>query len=239
MTTIDPQLADRIRQAIASPAQVLPRAASRETARAWSARAVLAVLEAWNQEMAEEEQARVEELLRETGLLGMEPTDDGFVIRLKHAQEIATAMVEAFDAMCSGATNYVEQESTVTDPARERAVLAGLPLDQIPPPRTYRIIIVKPGGRTPHELRRAAEEERDRLRAELDAHRHDLSATLAALFEPADLHHLHQELVGRYVATDTAGDPYMVDGSPAAVGPLIDALDTAEYLARATSGGPR
>jgi hypothetical protein len=125
------------------------------------------------------EQARVDAVMEQTGFAGMEVTDDGVRIRLVHAADLAASMVDAFDTMLqvAPADNYREWESTVTDPATKAAIDAGLPMEQWPPHRRYTFIVVKPGGKTPHELRREAEAGRDRLaglletaRAERDAH---------------------------------------------------------------------
>lgn len=111
-----------------------------------------------------DEDARVDDLMERTGFAGME-VHDGVRIRLKYAAEMASAMVSAFDALIEtrGAENYVEWESTVTDPAAEEAMRAGKPMEEWPPHRQYRLIVVKPGGKTPHELRRQAEAERDAM----------------------------------------------------------------------------
>ena len=100
--------------------------------------------------------AEVDRVLAETGLIGMEPLADGVRIRLKHAADLAAGMVAAFDELIrqKGCENYVEWDSTVTDPTDLRK---------------YTFIVVKPGGKTPHELRRQAEQERDELRARLAA----------------------------------------------------------------------
>ena len=124
--------------------------------------------------------AAVDRVMRQTGFAGMDIRDGSVQLRLKHAADIAAAMVSAFDALIEvhDAENYVEWESTVTDPAREQAMQAGLPPEQWPPHRRYRLIVVKPGGKTPHELRREAEARLDALVGHRDALRHHM-ATLA------------------------------------------------------------
>lgn len=106
------------------------------------------------------EKVEVDRLMDQTGFAGLEITGNGVQLRLKYAADIAAHMVEAFDTLCEvrGATNYVEWESTITDPAREQAIKAGLPQEEWPPHRRYSVIVVKPGGKTPHQLRQEAEQ---------------------------------------------------------------------------------
>lgn len=114
--------------------------------------------------------AEVDRVMAETGFAGMNIEDRGVEIRLKHAADIAAGMVDAFDALMEtrGAENYVEWESTVTDPAREQAIEGGLPPAEWPPLRKYRVIVVKPDGKTPHELRMEAESKVAKLTAEVE-----------------------------------------------------------------------
>ncbi len=116
------------------------------------------------------QQADVDRMMRETGFISMEAAEDGGVqLRLKMAHDIAAAMCEAFDTLIHvrGAENYVEWEGTVTDPARELAVRAGDP-DPLPQHRQYSFIVVRPGGKTPHQLRQDADARAEQLRVERD-----------------------------------------------------------------------
>lgn len=114
------------------------------------------------------QQAEVDRMMDQTGFISMEATDKGMQLRLKMARDIAAAMCSAFDALIHvhGATNYVKWEGTVTDPATEEAIKAGA--EDVPPLRKYHFIVVKPGGKSPHTLRREVEAERDQLRVERD-----------------------------------------------------------------------
>jgi len=119
---------------------------------------------------AADQQADVDRMMRETGFISMETTQDGGVqLRLKMARDIAAAMCEAFDALihAHGAENYVEWESTVTDPALEEAIRRGDP-DPLPPHRKYSFIVVRPGGKTPHQLRQDADARAEQLHVERD-----------------------------------------------------------------------
>lgn len=139
---------------------------------------VEAALDAASNVYAAAEDAAVDQVLADAGLVGLEPVSDGVRIRLKHSQDLAAGMVAAFDQLVqtSGAQNYVESESTVTDPARAAAIDAGLPPEEWPAPRRYRFIVVKPDGLSPHELRLAAEQARDTAQAETTRLRQELRA---------------------------------------------------------------
>jgi hypothetical protein len=114
-------------------------------------------------------EATVQDTLNKTGFAGMDITDDGVRMNIVYAHDFAKAVVEAFDDLCRvrGATNYVEWESTVLDPATRDALEAGA--DEIPPHRRYRFIVVKPGKKSPHELRVEADARVAALTAELAA----------------------------------------------------------------------
>lgn len=127
-------------------------------------------IEAVGEVYAAEQQADVDRMMAETGFISMEAAEDGGIqLRLKMAHDIAAAMCSAFDALIHvrGAANYVEWEATVTDPAREIAIRAGDP-DPLPPFRQYRFIVVRPGGKTPHQLREDADARAEQLRVERD-----------------------------------------------------------------------
>lgn len=119
---------------------------------------VAEALTAAHQVYADADAAQLEELLEQTGFGGME-IDRGVKLHIRHAARIAQAMVEAFDALLDtrGAQNYLEWSTTITDPATRLALEAGMPWDQIPPHRYYKVVIVRPGKPTPHELRQQAE----------------------------------------------------------------------------------
>lgn len=114
--------------------------------------------------------AEVDRMMGETGFIAFDVTEEGPRLRLKLAADLARSMVAAFDELVTqhGCENYVEWESTITDPAREEAGDAGVPVEQWPPHRRYKLIVVKPNGKSPHELRLEAEEQRDVLAARLD-----------------------------------------------------------------------
>jgi hypothetical protein len=108
---------------------------------------------------AEADDRAVDRVLEETGLRSMDITDGEVRIRLKHSADLARNFVAAFDELVRHrpCDNYLEQEWTMSDPAREEAAAAGLPVEQWPPKRTYTFIVVRPGGKTPHQLRQEAE----------------------------------------------------------------------------------
>jgi len=126
---------------------------------------VAAALDAAGEVFAAADAAEVDRVLTETGLVGMEPVSDGVRIRLKHAHDLAAGMVSAFDALIQqkGCENYREWDYTVTDPAEGH--------------RRYTFFVVRPGGRTPHQLREDAERERDAAIARMEA-AHDALARI-------------------------------------------------------------
>lgn len=100
------------------------------------------------------EEAEAERLVAETGLAGMEIEDGAAALKLVLAHEFAVKMTMAFQTILDanpGATNYVEQEF--------------FPRGSRDP---YVFVVCKPGGKTPHQLRREAEAQRDRLADDLD-----------------------------------------------------------------------
>lgn len=110
-------------------------------------------LRAGSEVYAAAEQADADRLLAETGLAGIDIDDGAARVKLVLAHEMAVRMATAFDAILDAhpsAANYVEQEffpRGTRDP--------------------YIFVVCKPGGKTPHQLRREAEAERDRLRTAL------------------------------------------------------------------------
>lgn len=145
-------LTDKIAQAIGDPGSILPRGED-ETVTRWSTRAVEAILAAEDQAFADAEQARVDQLIAETGLAGIDIQDGAARVRLVLANELAAKMTAAFKTILEahpGAQNYVEQVVEERNGGGR-----------------YVFIVCKPGGKTPHQLRREAETERDALRAEL------------------------------------------------------------------------
>lgn len=128
-----------------------------------------AALDAASRVYAKAEAAEVDRLMADVGFAGMDIHDGAIRMHIKQSAEIAAGMVKAFDALVTaqGCENYLEQDFTVTDPATEQAAEAGLPYDQWPPHRRYKFIIVKPNGRSPHELRRDAEARIAELEEEL------------------------------------------------------------------------
>lgn len=127
--------------------------------------AMLAAADAVYQQADKDELAAV---MATVGFGGIEVDRHGVALRIRHAAKYAAALVEAFDDWLRevGEDNYIQHESTLTDPARMKAIDDGLPSDQWPLRRQYRLIVVKPEGKTPHELRLEAEAEVDRLRRE-------------------------------------------------------------------------
>lgn len=98
----------------------------------------------------QEEDAYTKRVLENTMFEGMNPDGHGgVVVKLRMAAELSMGMVTAFKTYLdqAGAENYVEQ--TVID--RETG-------DQ------YLVTIQRPRGKTPHQLRRAAEAELAKLR---------------------------------------------------------------------------
>lgn len=125
-------------------------AAARDTA-TMLVSAARASLVALDEHADAEQQAHVDRMLADTGVISMGPDPDGgFGIRVVLAYELAKKMTEAFRTLLDAhptAVNYIEQTLA---PAG-----GGKP---------YVFIVCKPGGRTPHQLRGDAEAERDRLR---------------------------------------------------------------------------
>jgi hypothetical protein len=94
-----------------------------------------------------EEGAFVQSQLDQTLLGGLDVTDRGARVRFQMARETAAGIVLAFKDLLGDAENYVEQE-VVDRETLER----------------YVCIVVRPGRKTPHELRREAEEALERVR---------------------------------------------------------------------------
>jgi hypothetical protein len=103
-------------------------------------------------------ETEVERIVAETGWAGMNVVDGDVQLRLKYALDFAHAVVTNFDAMTTtvGARNYTEHEFTVTDTSNDT-------------PRRYTFLVVKPDGKTPHQLRQEADADRDRALARVDA----------------------------------------------------------------------
>lgn len=117
--------------------------------------AIRAAVEQDRAEAEREWEAATDRLLAETGFEGMEVNDRGVRVMLRQAFDISVGMCDAFKTWLdlAGAENYVEQSVTDQRTAEK-----------------YIVIICRPRGRTPHQLRRAAEErlaEAERELAEL------------------------------------------------------------------------
>lgn len=99
----------------------------------------------------------VRDTLDRTGFAGMDIVDGVVRMRIQYAADFAESVVEAFDTLCEqrGVTNYVEWASTILDPATKAAIEAGA--DVVPEYRRYTFIVVKPGMKSPHELRLEAD----------------------------------------------------------------------------------
>ncbi len=102
------------------------------------------------------DQSYADSLVAATGIAGFNLDGKGS-LDLVMAHELAATMTLAFKTILDaqpGAENYVEQEVIERNGGGR-----------------YVFIVCKPGGKTPHQLRRAAEAERDALRAELESRR--------------------------------------------------------------------
>lgn len=126
---------------------------------------------AYDQVHAEHADAETDRIIAQTGFAGMDLTDDGVRFRLKHAHDYAATVVKQFDEWTrqAGCENYTETDFTVTDPDHDHL-------------RKYQFIVVKPGGKSPHELRQQADAERDQAVARLAA----LHAQLAHVYDAGD-----------------------------------------------------
>ncbi len=99
--------------------------------------------------------ATVKRLMDESLLLGMTVGPDGLTLKATMARELAMRLVGAAKQFLDenpGAENYIEQEVVDRDSGDR-----------------YVVIFVKPGGRSPHELRRAAEARLVRQQLEVEA----------------------------------------------------------------------
>jgi hypothetical protein len=101
---------------------------------------------------AVEEQLAIEDSISDLALAGMGPTSDGWEVRTVGAHDVvlsmATSMAEMLDE--KDATNYVEAEFWPAGGKR------------------YILNVRRGNGKTPHELRQAAEAELAEVRAELE-----------------------------------------------------------------------
>lgn len=113
-----------------------------------------AALDASQQVYRAAEEAEAERLVAETGLASMQVEDGAAALRLVLAHDLAVKMTTAFQTILDanpGATNYVEQEF--------------YPRGSRDP---YVFVVCKPAGKTPHQLRREAEDQAKRLADDLD-----------------------------------------------------------------------
>lgn len=130
----------QLARAIADPGQILPRAEGESVAR-WGARAVEATLAAAEKEFIDGQVAQA-------NILGWNMDSGVTDLQVSMALDTAAGLVGAAKTFltATGAENYVEQH--IHD--RETG-------------ERYTITIQRPGKKTPHELRRKAEAERDSL----------------------------------------------------------------------------
>lgn len=116
---------------------------------------VVEALQAADEAAAAVAQAEADRMVAGTGLISMESLpEQGVRLRIALGLGLAHRMLGAFRAVLDanpGAINYVEQEFVSQETGE-----------------SYVAILVRPGGRTPHQLRLEAERERDWLRARLD-----------------------------------------------------------------------
>ena len=99
------------------------------------------------------DQAYADQLVAATSIAGFNLNGDGR-FDLVVAHELAARMTLSFKTILDaqpGAENYVEQEVIERNGGAR-----------------YVFIVCRPGGKTPHQLRREAEEERDALAAEVE-----------------------------------------------------------------------
>ncbi|GAA0527181.1 hypothetical protein GCM10010172_04650 [Paractinoplanes ferrugineus] len=102
---------------------------------------------------ASDDQAYADKLVAETGIAGFNLDGRGR-LDLVLAHELAAKMTLAFKTILDaqpGAENYVEQEVIERNGGGR-----------------YVFIVCKPGGKTPHQLRREAESQRDALLSEVE-----------------------------------------------------------------------
>ncbi|MFI7073595.1 hypothetical protein [Micromonospora sediminicola] len=126
----------------------LARMLTPTVARRWAEAAIRAAGDVYDADRA----AFVDQQVAEARIAGWDMSAKGMDLRVTMARETAAGLVMAAKTFLDanpGAQNYVEQ--TVID--RESG-------------DRYVILFMKPGGRSPHELRREAEAERDWLLAE-------------------------------------------------------------------------
>lgn len=136
MTEVDPQL---LAAAEAGLMHALPPEAFLTATPSEYAAAAMAAASAWSDAATDAFTAR---MLEETMFDGMD-VDRGVTIKLRLAAELQAAMVQAYKTWLDTgeAENYLEQ--TITDTASGER---------------YVVIVCRPNGKTPHALRRAAED---------------------------------------------------------------------------------
>lgn len=136
-------------------AQAFSKAATANGRRLGGLRFALAdaALEAFD---ADAQQRHVDELMEATRIRSMQIRDGGFEMDIDAARELTTEYVAAARAMLGDAENYSET------PVEFTVGLAGQP-------ERYVLIVQRAGKLTPHQARRAAEAERDELRARVEA----------------------------------------------------------------------
>lgn len=132
--------ADAIRAAVRNQSPDLVRLLFNGDYEEWAAVAIKAAGEVFEADR----QAFIDQQVAEAAIAGWDMSAEGMDLRVTMARETATGLVMAAKTFLDanpGATNYVEQ-TVIDQETRDR----------------YVIVFQKPGGKTPHELRREAED---------------------------------------------------------------------------------
>lgn len=183
-------------------------------------RLIAEALEAAGDVYDADNQADADRLVADAGLISMESLPDrGVRVRIALGLGLAARMLGAFREVLDAspkAINYVEQH--FVDPATAES---------------YVVIVCRPGGLTPHQLRLAAEQERDDARARLAAV-HD---RLTRIDDGDDDAYNTPESTAEYVVARYQAVAASEEWAAGEIGRLRAALDAVADLAyRAGSG---
>lgn len=124
---------------------------------------------------ARADELELDRIVGEAQLAGMDIQGRDVAIRFRQSQDVLRGIVAAFDTLVAahGAANYVTSEVAVpgppaADPRWVEQTTSFTDPDAIPL-RRYHVTVVKPDGKSPHELRQAAEQRAAAAEAKLNA----------------------------------------------------------------------
>lgn len=132
------------------------------------ARAILDLLQAETEAQDAAIEARANETLRKTGLRGIDVEPGGMVVHLAPPGDLIAVMATALAEHLEGVENYTETAfilppAAADDGPPEGAPSASWEIHAAHDPQWYVLTVQRKWAKTPHELRRIAEAERDKF----------------------------------------------------------------------------